>query len=70
MCATMADIQSATAEIMRGKKKKKIERRNHGKNMMSASAMQGGHKKLTAGVVTSYNIGLEMERAYSGSGAS
>jgi len=32
MCASTADIQSATAEIRRGKKierKKKIERRNH-----------------------------------------
>ena len=39
----MVDIQSATAEIRRGKK---IEDRNHtAKNIMSASATQGGHKK-------------------------
>jgi len=33
----MADIQSATADIRRGKKKKQ------GQNIMSASATQGGH---------------------------
>jgi len=31
----MVDIQSATAEIMRGKKKEEEERRNHGKNIMA-----------------------------------
>jgi len=51
MCARMADIQSATAEIMRGKEKKERkkeeeDRRNHReKNIMSASAMQGGHNQ-------------------------
>jgi len=43
----MVDIQSATAEIRRGKKK--IERRRRkkpqGKNIMSASATQGSHNK-------------------------
>jgi len=39
MCASMADIQSATAEIRRGKKK---EKKPQGKNIMSASAKQGG----------------------------
>jgi len=29
MCVSMADIQSATAEIRRGKKKKEERRRNH-----------------------------------------
>jgi len=48
VCASMGDIQSATAEIRRGKKKKikKIEDRNHraqGKNIMSASDTQGGN---------------------------
>ena len=33
MCGSMADIQSATAEIRRGIKKKK-EERNHSKNIM------------------------------------
>jgi len=42
MCAGMADIQSATAEIRQGKKEDRRKRRN-GKNIMSASATQGGH---------------------------
>jgi len=43
MCGSMVDIQCATAEIRRGIKK--TERRNHRtKNIMSASAAQGGHK--------------------------
>jgi len=37
----MVDIQSPTAEIRRGKKKKKMK--PQGKNIMSASATQGGH---------------------------
>jgi len=45
----MVDIQSAAAEIRRGikKRKKKIEDRKklQGKNIMSASATQGGHNK-------------------------
>ena len=40
----MVDIQSATAEIRRGKKKKKQD-----KNIMSASSRQGGHKKASRG---------------------
>jgi len=39
MCQSMVDIQSATAEIRRGKKEET------GQNIMSASATQGGHKK-------------------------
>jgi len=42
MCGSMVDMQSAAAEIRRGIKKgdrKKLQ----GKNMMSASAMQGGY---------------------------
>jgi len=49
MCRSMVDIQSASAEIRRGIKKKKIEERRkkiQGKNIMSASATQGGHNKL------------------------
>jgi len=41
MSGSMADIQYATAEIRRGKKK---ERKKQDKNIMSASATQGGHK--------------------------
>ena len=45
MCSSMVDIQSATAEIRRGKKeeRKKGRLKPQGKNMMSTSAMQGGH---------------------------
>jgi len=39
MCRSMVDIQSATAEIRQGKKKEEQD-----KNIMSTSAMQGGHK--------------------------
>jgi len=42
MCGSMADIQSPTTEIRRGKKKKKPQ----GKNIMSASATQCGHNEL------------------------
>jgi len=41
MCESMVDIQSATAEIKRVKKKKKQDT-----NIMSVSATQGGHKYL------------------------
>ena len=44
MCGSMADIQSATAEIRRGKKKDR-RWKPQGKNIMSASATQGGHIK-------------------------
>jgi len=37
----MADIQSAAAEISRGKKERSIE--TTGQNIMFASATQGGH---------------------------
>jgi len=40
----MVEIHSATAEIRPGKKKKK---KPQGKNIMSATAMQGGHKKCS-----------------------
>jgi len=48
MCRSMVDIQSPTAEIRRGIKKieRKIDRKKlQGKNIMSASATQGGHNK-------------------------
>jgi len=48
MCASMVDIQSAAAEIRRGIKKKIEDRKkSQGKNIMSASATQVGHKKLS-----------------------
>jgi len=40
----MVDIQYAAAEIRRGKKKdRKKKEKPQGKNIMSASATQGGH---------------------------
>jgi len=39
----MVDIPSAAAEIRRGKKKKDRSKKPQGKNIMSTSAMQGGH---------------------------
>jgi len=44
---SMVDIQSAAAKIRRGKKEDR-KKRNHGKNIMSASAMKGGHNKSLA----------------------
>ena len=36
------DIQSATAEIRQGRKRRRKKKKPQGKNIMSASAMQGG----------------------------
>ena len=43
MCGSMVDIQSATAEIRRGKNKKN---KLQDKNILPASATQGGHKNI------------------------
>ena len=43
MCRSMVDSQSATAEIRRGIKKDR--KKPQGKNIMSASATQGGHNQ-------------------------
>jgi len=43
MCGSMVDIQSAMAKVRRGKKAERRKKRE--KNIMSASATQGGHKK-------------------------
>jgi len=50
MCGSMADIQSATAEIRRGKKRKKKEERRkktkpQGKNIMVCPIPMGNHNK-------------------------
>jgi len=44
MCGSIVDIQSATVEIRRGKKEERKKKKPQGKNIMSASATQGGHK--------------------------
>jgi len=46
----MADIQSATAEIRRGKKKKERRRRKkpQGKNIMACPITLGGHNQLNS----------------------
>jgi len=41
----MVDIQSSTAEIRRGKKDRRKKKETTGKNIMFASATQGGHNK-------------------------
>jgi len=46
ICRSVVDIQSATAEIRRGKKKKEEREKPQGKNIMSASATQGGHNNI------------------------
>jgi len=40
----MVDIQSPSAEIIRGKKNRRKKKKPQGKNIMSASATQGDHK--------------------------
>jgi len=51
MCASMADIQSATAEIRQGKKElEDRQKKPQGKNIMSISAMHGGHNYYSLGV--------------------
>jgi len=45
MCGSMVDIQSAAAEIRRGIKKED-RKKLQGKNIMSASATQGGINSL------------------------
>ena len=44
MCGSMVYIQSATAEIMRGKKERRKKKQDE--NIMSASATQGGHNNF------------------------
>ena len=57
MCGSMVDIQSATAEIRQGKKKEK-RRKTTVKNIMSASATQGGHKNQYSSEVGSVKSGV------------
>ena len=46
MCGNMVDIQSAAAEIRRGKKiEEEMRKKPQGKNIMACPITQGGHKK-------------------------
>ena len=45
MCGSMVDIQSAKAEIRRGRKRNK-KKKPQDENKMPASAMQGGHNNI------------------------
>ena len=45
MCGNMVDIQSPTTEIRRGKKEER-QKKSHDENIMSASAIQGGHNNM------------------------
>ena len=54
MCGSMVDIQSAAAKIRRGIKKED-KKKSQGKNIMSASATQGGHNQESAFVCIVYN---------------
>jgi len=58
----MVDIQYATAEIRRGKKIEDRKKKPQGKNIMSASAMQGGHNKSYEQVAFGlYTLGLRYD---------
>jgi len=46
----MVDIQSATAEIRRGKKKINRKKKPQDEKIMSAFATQGGHKNRLADI--------------------
>jgi len=44
MCGSMADIQSPTAEIRRGKKERRRKNKRHDENIMVCPFTQGDHK--------------------------
>jgi len=44
MCASMVDIQTATAEIRRGENQEERNKQDENVGLMSTSATQGGHK--------------------------
>jgi len=56
MCRSMVDIQYPTAEIRRGIKKKEDRKKPQGKNIMSASATQGGHNSWYMNAIIMYNL--------------
>jgi len=67
MCGSMVDIQSATAENMREKRKKEERRiKPQLQNIMSASATQGSHNNhiglLVYTFVTQFRVILHLRR--------
>ena len=49
MCGSMVDIQSVTAEIRQGKKRKIERQKPHGKNIMACPIPQTG-KQISAAI--------------------
>jgi len=68
MCGSMVDIQSPTVEIRRGKNKRKEERKNmQDKNIMSASATQGGHNEVRYDRLDTASLhGVKLESIHAG----
>jgi len=63
MCGSMVDIQSAAAEIRWGIKKIEDRKKPQGKNIMSASATQGGHNNGHL-VVNQYSTTCYIQQEY------
>jgi len=64
MCGSMVVIQSATAEIRRGKKKRKKKKNKlQDKNIMSASATQGGSSSRRQPNFVALNRGRHLHSA-------
>ena len=62
MCGSMVDIQSATAEIRRGKKERKKKNKLQDENIMSASATQGSHNEVTLNsAFIKHNVALKWQ---------
>ena len=60
MCGSMADIQSATAEIRRGKKEdRKNKKEPQDENIISASVTQGVHNEVLNCPSVSYGRPME-----------
>jgi len=55
----MVDIQSAAAEMKRGIKKRKKEEKPEDKNIMPASAAQGGHNERAVPFCSDVGNGID-----------
>jgi len=57
MCGSMADIQSAAAEIRRGKKEERIRKTNHSmKIYMVCPITYGDHKQKVTDIAKKQNV--------------